>query len=105
MAKKKKKYYKEKRKAIQPVDVNRSVNNESLSNNAEVEDKITNTEPTPREYTVESESLKAALAKRNRLSSENVFSCIVHCSRRSAVRLPEPRIRPRDRRLQLRVFS
>lgn len=74
MAKKKKKYYKEKRKAIQPVDVNRSVNNESLSNDEEVEDKIANTEPTPREYTVESASLKAALAKRNRLSSENVFS-------------------------------
>ncbi len=72
LAKKKKKYYKKKQKRA--VDVNLSGEKELLSSHEEFKDEIANAGPVPREYTVESASLKTALAKRNRLSSENVFS-------------------------------
>lgn len=51
-----------------------SADTASLSNEQKGEDILDEAESTPREYTVESAALKMALAKRNKLSSENVFS-------------------------------
>ena len=73
MAKNKNKYHKNKYNKKQAAN-NLSADTASLFNEQKGNDVLDEAEAIPREYTVESESLKAALAKRNKLSSENVFS-------------------------------
>lgn len=73
MAKNKNKYHKKKYNKKQTAN-NLSADTASLSSEQKGKDVLDEAEFTPCEYTVESAALKKALAKRNKLSSENVFS-------------------------------